>query len=114
MTFNPGYVCIVVDLTRIVNSWRESVLAYEWLDKTGVKPDNALKPERLEKREAVRAALAAGEPLDYPVLGIGMFDNVEVGSGADLLATLCIDGVKTYPVQVRVGQVDEFAPFIAT
>lgn len=113
MVAPAGYVCIIVDLNRVVESWQKSILAYEWLEKGRVRTDETLKPNRLERRIAVREALASGEPLEHPVLGIGMFDNIEVGSGADLLATLCVDGVRTYPVYVRAGQVDEFEPFIA-
>lgn len=108
-----NYAILKVDLKRVLMSWRASLLAHEWLDKTGqVKGDDMLSPYRLERRKNVREILASGGVLERPVLGIGMFDNVEIGAGADVLTTLYLDGAQDLEVCVRAGQVGEFEAFL--
>jgi len=108
------YVEILVNPAKILQSWRASLMAHEYLDKTGaVKGDDDLTETRLEKRESIRAAVAAGNSLEKPVLGIGIFDNVEIGAGADIIVTLFMDGISSIPVHVRKSQLNDFASFRA-
>lgn len=106
------YVEIQVDARKVLADWKASLLAHELLDSNGyVKGDDDISESRLEKREAVRNRLAAREPLEKPVLGIGIFDNVEIGAGSDVLATLVMEGVAILPVHIRKAQIRDFDPF---
>lgn len=103
------YAELMVDARKVLTDWRRSLLAHELLDGSGiVKNDDEISEARLEKRETVRACLAAGQPLEKPILGIGIFDNVEIGAGSDVLATLVLEGVATIPVHVRKSQLRDF------
>lgn len=106
------YAELVVDATKVLQDWRASLLAHELVDSNGfVKGDEDLTESRLEKRMVIRRKLQSGELLEKPVLGIGMFDNVEVGAGSDVLATLVMEGHTVLPVHVRTSQLGDFAAF---
>ncbi len=106
------YTEVLVDATKILQDWRQSLFAHELVDANGfVKGDDDINESRLEKREMVRSRLVAGQALEKPVLGIGIFDNIEIGAGSDTLATLVMEGITVLPVHVRVNQVDEFKAF---
>ncbi|MBU6234256.1 MAG: hypothetical protein KGQ41_00280 [Alphaproteobacteria bacterium] len=106
------YVELTVDARKVLADWKSSLLAHELLDSNGmVKGDDHLSESRLEKRDAVRSRLAAQQPLEKPILGIGIFDNIEIGSGSDILATLVMEGVTHLPVHIRKAQARDFDPF---
>lgn len=106
------YTELLVDATKVLQDWRQSLLAHELVDANGfVKGDDDLTESRLEKREKIRLRLQAGQPLEKPILGIGIFDSVEIGAGSDTLATLVMEGVTVLPVHVRTSQADEFKAF---
>lgn len=106
------YTELLIDAAKVLQDWRQSLFAHELVDSNGfVKGDDDLNESRLEKRETVRARLQSGAALEKPVLGIGIFDNVEIGAGSDTLATLVMEGVTVLPVHVRSSQVAEFKHF---
>ncbi|NBX66292.1 MAG: hypothetical protein EBQ96_04775 [Proteobacteria bacterium] len=106
------YIELVIDARKVLGDWKASLLAHELLDSNGfIKGDEDLSESRLEKREVIRTRLAAGQALEKPILGIGIFDNVEIGSGSDVLATLVIEGICELPVHVRKSQSREFDSF---
>lgn len=106
------YAEIVVDATKVLQDWRQSLLAHELIDKNGfVKGDEDITESRLEKRERIRLRIEAGEALEKPILGIGIFDNIEIGAGSDVLATLVMEGVTVLPVHVRTSQLADFKAF---
>ena len=106
------YTELLIDATKVLQDWRQSLFAHELVDTNGfVKGDDDINESRMEKRERVRECLQSGAALEKPVLGIGMFDNVEIGAGSDILATLVMEGITVLPVHVRVSQVDEFKAF---
>lgn len=108
------YVEITVDLARVVDDWRQSLMSHELLAKAGgIKPDEALSPARLARRFEIREAYRRGEAIEKPVLGIGIFDSVEIGVGSDILVTLALEGLEAMPVHVRRSQVNEFKAFRA-
>lgn len=107
------YVEIVVDVARVVDDWRQSIMSHELVGKTGIKPDDALSAARLARRFEVREAYRRGEAIEKPILGIGIFDSVEIGVGSDVLITLALEGVETMPVHVRQSQLKEFKAFLA-
>jgi hypothetical protein len=106
------YAEITVDAVKVLQDWRQSLLAHELIDKNGfVKGDEDITETRLEKRERIRLRLSAGQALEKPILGIGIFDNIEIGAGSNILATLVMEGVTTLPVHVRSSQLRDFDAF---
>lgn len=102
----------MVDAVKVLQDWRQSLLAHELIDKNGfVKGDDDITETRLSKRDVVRLRMENGEALEKPILGIGLFDNIEIGAGSDTLATLVMEGVTVLPVHVRSSQLADFKAF---
>lgn len=108
------YVTLDVDVARTIESWRRSLYAFEWLTEEGeIRAPGELGEAEAEKRRAVEAALDNTAALDKPVLGIGMFDNVEIGAGRAVFLTLAAQGATTLPVHIPKSQREEFSAFLA-
>lgn len=109
------FVAMRVDAAKIVASWRLSLFAHEWLTADGsIKDATALPDVERRKREKVEAALASGQPLDRPVLGIGIYDNVEIGAGRAVFLTLMDLGFTDIEVMVPIADYDSFAAYETT
>jgi len=108
------YLTLEIRVADVLEAWRLSILAHAHLERDGrIKPDQALSPERLERRQHVRACLASDIPVETPILGIGIYDTLEIGAGADTLTTLALAGIKTAPVHALASQKNEFRLFLA-
>lgn len=109
---NPDrYIEITVDTAKIVESWSSSLYSFEWLYDGQLKSGDDLKPSDREKQQAVLTALDAGEPLERPVLGIGIQDNAEIGSGKVTFLTLTQLGAQTLPVNIPKSCEADFKDF---
>lgn len=71
-----------------------------------------LKQTDQEKRQIVEAALNAGTPIEKPVLGIGIQDNVEIGSGKAVICTLAAHGITTIPAHIPRSNENDFKEFM--
>ncbi|MGQ0527354.1 MAG: hypothetical protein ACT4OY_04905 [Alphaproteobacteria bacterium] len=111
---DPGkYVEIMVSAPKVLESWRLSLFSYEWLDGDGrIKPLEALPAHEQHKRLNAETLIRAGQPLIKPVLGIGILDNVEIGSGRAEFMTLAARGVTPIPVHIPRSNLAEFKPFM--
>ena len=108
------YTTVNLDIAATLKSWKLSVFSYEWIDKDGaIKNIDALKESDQQKRRDVENSLKTGQALDMPVLGIGIQDNVEIGSGKAVLCTLAAHGVQTIPVHIPKSNESDFKAFIA-
>ncbi len=108
------FISIEVSVEAVLKSWKLSVFSYEWLARDGsIKSFSALSEAEAEKRALVEKALKAGEPLEKPLLGIGIQDNVEIGSGKAVLLTLADMGLKTMPVHIPKSNKSDFNAFLA-
>jgi len=108
-----NYAEVTVSIPKIVQSWRESLFSYEWMMPDGrIKARDELPEGERPKRDAAEAAIRDGKVLEKPVLGIGLLENVEIGTGRAIVLTLAAHGVKTMPVHIPASHKDEFQPFI--
>ena len=107
------YAAVTVDVARIMKSWRLSLFSYEWVLPDGRIRDLTELPEAEKpKRQEVEPMLDRGQPIERPVLGIGLMDNVEIGSGRAIFLTLAARGAATIPVHIPKSSLKEFAPFL--
>ena len=108
------YHAVTVRVEPVLTSWRHSLFSYEWLRPDGsIKETTELSEGEKPKREAVEELLKSGQPIVKPVLGIGMMDNVEIGSGRAEFLTLAAQGVKEIPVHIQRSCESDFKDFIA-
>lgn len=107
------FTSVTVDTAKVIANWRLSVLAFEWLDENGkIKPADQLTERERQRRQEVEGAAPNGGPFEKPVLGIGMMDHVEFGSGRALFLTLANLGYDTLPVHIPVSCRGDFNAFI--
>ncbi len=103
---------ITVDAAKTLKSWETSLFGFEWLEKDGsIRTLQSLPLKERDKRLKVEAALQKGDDLPRPVLGIGLMDNVEIGSGREVFLTLAALGHKTISVHIPKSLADEFEQF---
>src|SRR5579871_3073625 len=111
---SDGYVTCTVDVARVLQSWRESLFAYEWIGPDGgLKAASELSAAEQPKRAAVERKISKGEALEKPILGIGILENIEIGVGRATFLTLAALGVRAVPVHVPKSHEEEFSAFRA-
>ncbi len=102
-----------VAVSLVIASWRESLFAHEWLKSDGsLKNLSELNESNRQKRLDVEAAFKEGRPLVKPVLGLGITDSVEIGSGKDVLLTLACLAQDTVSVHIPKSHAEDFKLFL--
>lgn len=108
------YISVNLDLSKTLKSWKMSVFSYEWLSPDGlVKALPELGEKESARWEAVESAAKSGAAIDIPVLGIGIQDHVEIGSGKAVLCTLAALGLQTIPAHIPKSNEEDFKAFLA-
>ncbi len=108
------YTCIQVDTAKVIKSWQLSVFSYEWLTPEGdIKHIEEMSEAESERRRATENAIKNNKPLEKPVLGIGIQDNIEIGAGRAVLLTLAAHDIKTLPVHILKSNESDFKDFLA-
>ncbi|MCK5284113.1 MAG: hypothetical protein KAJ86_00855 [Alphaproteobacteria bacterium] len=111
---NSQYICVNVDILKILESWRDSVFSFQWLHADGsIKTLNELSEYERPKRELVEQTLKKRKPIVQPILGIGIQENIEIGTGRAELLTLAAHNVKTIPVHIPKTNESDFQVFLA-
>ncbi len=109
------YIDVSVSVARVVESWRVSLFSYEWLLPDGrIKALGELPEAEQPKRREVERLIGAGEALQKPILGIGLMENVEIGSGRATFMTLAALGFDRIPVHIPLSNSDEFEDFLVS
>ncbi len=107
------YEAVTVSIPAILKSWRHSLFSFEWLTADGrIKAPEDLPEGERSKRRSVEDLLARGEPLETPVLGIGLMENVEIGAGKAVFLTLAAHQADTIPVHIPKSHAGDFKPFL--
>ncbi|MAS86572.1 MAG: hypothetical protein CMH30_01135 [Micavibrio sp.] len=108
-----GYEAVILDVRTALESLRLSMLSYEIMHQDGtLKADEVLSEKQQARRAVIREMMSKNEPLPKPIIGLGLMDNVEIGSERDVFLTLAIQGAKTIPVHVRKSQIKALKKFI--
>ena len=61
---------------------------------------------------AVENNFKVNKPIEKPVLGIGLLENIEIGIGRHVFLTAAHLGYKKIPVHIPKSHADDFLPFI--
>lgn len=105
---------VTLNVAKVIKSWQLSIFSYEWLNKDGtIKDTKDLKDSDQEKRHTIETMLQSGDPLEAPILGIGIQDNIEIGSGKALLCTLAAHDTKAITAHIPKSNADDFKDFLA-
>jgi len=107
------YISITVDVAKTLKSWKSSLFSFEWLTPDGkIRPLEELGDLEKQKFEAVTATYQKGEALEKPILGIGVLDNIEIGSRRDVFLTLAAHEVTEISVHVLKQDEKEFTEYL--
>ena len=117
-TNNPAassdYIEIIIDCEKVFKSWRSSLYSFEWVnDKGRIKALDELNENEAQKRTAIEDALKKQTPIEKPVLGFGMLDAIEIGSGRAAFLTLYDRGLKSMPVHIKKSAEKDFKDFLS-
>lgn len=108
------YTVMRVTTASILGSWRKSLFSFEWLNPDGsLRSIDELPLHERDKRLKVEKLIAQDQPLERPVVGIGLLDNVEIGAGRDIFMTLAAHGLKEIEVHIPVSVQKDFKPFLS-
>jgi hypothetical protein len=107
------YISVIVDTALVLESWRSSLFSFEWLTPEGaIKTLENLPAHEQPKRRNVEEKISTQEPIEKPVLGIGIMDNIEIGAGRAEFLTLITHGATKIPVHIPKSCESDFKPFI--
>lgn len=108
------FVDVEVNVGKVLESWRESLFSFEWLDQDGnIKSEKDLSDRERPKRQEVEALLKNNQPIERPILGLGINDHVEIGSGRAILLTLADHGYDKIEVHIPKSNKDDFKKYMA-
>ncbi len=112
---DPEFEVVTIDVMRAVQSYRKSLLAHEWIHSDGtIKSTHALSPNHAASRTRIEAQFKSGQSLAMPIIGWGMFDCLEIGSGRDIFLTLAAMGARHIPVHTPKTMIDPIRSFIVS
>jgi len=111
---NPDdYTEVNTSPTSIFNGWKLSFFAHELLNKDGtIKNQADLSGDTLQKYIQAAESLRRGEPIEKPILGVGIYDGIEIGVGREVIAAAYHAGLKSIPANIRKGQATEVQSFL--
>lgn len=112
---NPDrYITILVDVKHVLESWRNSLFSFEWLTPDGdIKTCAALSESERDKRIKIEELLTGNKPLQQSILGIGINENIEIGSARAEFLTLAALGISKIPVHIPKSCESDFKAFHA-
>ena len=107
------FVTLEIKVAPVLASWQESIFAHEWLTPDGKIKKSSEMVEKVQlRRKEIEARIKGQDLLERPVLGIGILDNIEIGSGKDLFLSLAAQGATTIPVHIPKSHEQDFRMFI--
>ena len=108
-----AYRAADVIVGKVLESWRLSLFSFEWLTPEGdIRGIGDLPALEQEKYQKIMHNLSQNTPLERPVLGIGIMDNIEIGSRRDVFLTLAKQGFTKISVHIPIVHLKEFTPYL--
>lgn len=106
---NPAdYTEIVACPRDILAVWKLSLFAHELLHGDGrIKDESELAGDTLQKYIAARESIKRGEDIPKPILGVGIYEGIEIGVGREIIAAAYHENLDKIPASVRKAQADE-------
>ena len=109
---NPDkYVAMQLDLQKTIESWAMSIVAHEWLKSGIFKPHTDLQDHLQEEWATMLESVKNTKTFVRPILGIGVLDNVEVGTNRAVLSVADHLDLASIEVMVPKPMADLFEEF---
>lgn len=108
-----SYETIDIITDKVLESWRESLFSYEWMHSGGaLKTIEELSARDREKRRSIEEKIKENQEIERPILGIGLAENIEIGSGKAVFLTLAALGYNRISVHIPGAHRQEFEAFL--
>ncbi len=108
-----AYLTVDVQIPLVLESWKISLFSFEWLTPDGkIRALEDLPEIEQEKYSKVLNSVKSGEAVERPILGIGIMDNVEIGSRRDVLLTIADQHIDVISVHIPKMNEKDFMPYI--
>ncbi len=109
-----SFITFTIDIQKVIKSFRHSVFSYEWMHTaTGsLKSLDELGSKQKNERIEIENMIKNGHPIPQPILGIGLMDHIEIGTGKAIIMTLAAHGFNEMPVHIPIsmfGSMHEFS-----
>ncbi len=107
------YTTVQLNMDKTIQSWRMSLFSFEWLLPDGkLRCSDEMTSSVYEKYNLALTYYKNDQSLPMPILGIGVMDNIEIGSGKEFVLMLYGQGVKSFQAHITKQDEKEFLPFI--
>lgn len=111
---NPDkYIVMQLDLQKTIESWAMSIVAHEWLKSGTFKPHEDLQDHLQGEWTTILESAKATKTFVRPILGIGVLDNVEVGTNRAVLSVANHLDLGSIEVMIPRSMVNLFEEFQA-
>lgn len=108
------YITITVNAKKVVQSWKSSLFSFEWLTPEGdIRTPETLSESDQEKFRTVSKRYSENEEMERPILGLGLLENIEIGSRKDIFLTLTSLGESAISVHILKQDEKEFKEYMA-
>ena len=106
------YKTVTIDVPLVIKDWRSSLFAHSWINPDGnMKSLEELSQVEQERRIEVEQKLEKNDVIERPILGIGLLDHVEIGSGRSIFVTLAAHNLEQLSVHIRMSNEEELNKF---
>lgn len=107
------YMTVSIDVVCVLQSWKKSLFAHVWLNPDGsLRALDSLPDDEKVQREHVEMQISRNIPIQRPLLGIGLFDNVEIGMGKAEFLTLAALGAQQLTVHIMKSDESDFQTLV--
>lgn len=107
------YITLELSLDKIIKSWRKSLFSFEWILPDGkVRTPNEMTEDIKLKYTYALQFVQENRPIPMPILGIGVMDNVEIGSGREFVLMLYTQKAKILYAHVPINDEKEFTGYL--
>lgn len=110
------YVVLTLPLDGLIESWRASIVAHEWLYQGQCRAKDDLKTDDLKQEwQNICDQFESGADIERPLLGIGMLDNIEVGTNRAVVSVahhLGLSSIEVLAPKSMADTIDSLARLI--
>lgn len=110
-----SFITMTINIQKVIESFSHSVFAYEWINiETGhLKSLSELGQKQKDERLEIENMIKNGHPIPQPILGIGLMDHIEIGTGKAIIMTLAAHEITEMPVHVPISMFGSMHGFSA-
>jgi len=107
------YITVDLDINAVIRDWRQSLFSFEWLLPDGsVRSVDEMAENIRTKYAYALSKLEKNDPIPMPILGIGVLDNIEIGSGKEFVILLHVKKQKKLTAHILIHDEKEFIPYL--